>query len=367
MVSKRLAGAYLTIDLDALAANWRTLADRVAPAQCAAVMKADAYGIGARKAGPVLAAAGCRTFFVAHAGEAIALRRVLPTEAEIFVLNGIPRGTETELYDRRLFPVLNSLEDIAAWSAAAGTGRAWPGAIQVNTGMVRLGLDEEHVIALAGRPDLLQGVDVRFWMSHLACAEDRDDPMNRMQLECFTRYRALLPAASASLANSSGTFLGPDFHFDLVRPGIALYGGNPTPGRPNPMREVVRLAGRILQIHRVDSPMAVGYGAAHKIEGPGRIAVVPVGYADGYLRALGGRARGYIDGTEVPVVGRVSMDLITLDVSALPPERCSPGTLVELIGGQAEIDDVAARAGTISYEILTSLGDRYHRVYRGGR
>ena len=325
MVSKRLAGAYLTIDLDALAANWRMLADRVAPAECAAVMKADAYGIGVRKAGPVLAAAGCRTFFIAHAGEAIALRRVLPTEAEIFVLNGIPPGTEAELYERRLFPVLNSPEDIAAWSAAAGAGPAWPAAVQLNTGMTRLGLDEDDVATLAGQPDLLRGVDVRFWMSHLACAEDRDDPMNRAQLDCFNRYRALLPAASASFANSSGIFLGPDFHFDLVRPGIALYGGNPTPGRPNPMREVVGLSARILRIHRVDSPMAVGYGAAHKIEGPGRIAVVPVGYADGYLRALGGRARGYIDGTEVPVVGRVSMDLITLDVSALPPERCSPG------------------------------------------
>lgn len=366
MVSKRLAGAYLTIDLDALAENWRSLADRVAPAACAAVMKANAYGIGARKAAPVLAAAGCRTFFVAHAAEAIALRRVLP-EAEIFVLNGIPRGTEAELHDRRVFPVLNSLEDIAAWSAAAGAGPAWPAAIQINTGMIRLGLDEEHVVTLAEQPDLLNGVDLRFWMSHLACAEDRGDPMNRMQLECFKRYREMLPEAPASLANSSGIFLGSDFHVDLVRPGIALYGGNPTPGSPNPMRKVVSLAGRILQIHRVDSPMAVGYGAAHKIEGPGRIAVVPVGYADGYLRALGGRACAYIDGTKVPVVGRVSMDLITLDVSALPPERCSPGTLVELIGGQAEIDDVAANAGTISYEILTSLGDRYHRVYRGGR
>ena len=365
MVEDRLAGAILTIDLDALAANWRALAARVRPTTCAAVVKADAYGIGVERAVLALAGAGCQIFFVAHAAEGITVRAALPS-AEIYVLNGAPRGAESDLRQHRLMPVLNGLADVDAWRALAGADGELPAAIQIDTGMTRLGLSEADVAALAAEPERLAGIDIRCCMSHLACADEPDHPLNRAQLEHFNRLRAQLPAAPTSLANSSGIFLGREYHFDLVRPGVALYGGNPTPGKPNPMAEVVRLQGRILQVHDVDSPMTVGYGATHKIGGSGRIATVPVGYADGYLRVLGDNAYGYIGDTPVPVVGRVSMDLITLDVSQLAPDCCRPGTLVDLIGGAAKIDAVAASGGTISYELLTSLGNRYHRAYRGG-
>ncbi len=365
MVADRLAGAVLTIDLDALAANWRTLADRVRPAECAAVVKANAYGIGAERAVPALAAAGCRRFFVAHAAEGIAARAVLP-DAEIYVLNGAPRGGERDLARHRLVPVLNGMADIDAWRAVAADHGGLPAVVHIDTGITRLGLGEADVVELAAEPDRLAGIVLSYCMSHLACADEPDHPLNRRQLDRFNRLRARLPATPASIANSSAIFLGPAYHFDLARPGIALYGGNPTPGRANPMAEVVRLQGRILQVHDVDSPMTVGYGATHKIGGPGRIATIPVGYADGYLRALGDKAHGFVGDTPLPVVGRVSMDLITLDVSALAPDRCGPGTLVDLIGGGARVDDVAAAGGTVSYELLTGLGNRYHRIYRGG-
>ena len=365
MVADRLAGAVLTIDLDALAANWRALAERVRPAECAAVVKANAYGIGAEQAIPALAAAGCRRFFVAHAAEGIAARAVAP-DAEIYVLNGAPRGAERDLVRHHLVPVLNGLAEIDAWRAVAAAHGGLPAVLQIDTGINRLGLGEADVAELAAEPDRSSGIALGFCMSHLACADEPNHPLNREQLDRFNRLRARLPAAPASFANSFGIFLGPEYHFELARPGIALYGGNPTPDQANPMAEVVRLQGRILQLHDVDSPMTVGYGATYKIGGPGRIATIPVGYADGYLRALGGKARGYIGDTPVPVVGRVSMDLITLDVSALAPDRCGPGTLVDLIGGGARVDDVAAAGGTISYELLTGLGDRYHRIYHGG-
>ena len=365
MVANRLAGAILTIDLDALAANWRALADRVRPAQCAAVVKANAYGIGAERAVPALAAAGCRCFFVAHAAEGIAVRTVAPEDAEIYVLNGAPPGAERDLAHHRLVPVLNGLGDIDAWRAVAADFGGLPAIVHIDTGITRLGLCEADVAELAAEPERFAGIALRHAMSHLACADQPDHPLNREQLDRFNRLRARLPAAPASFANSSGIFLGPDYHFDLARPGVALYGGNPTPGDANPMAEVVRLQGRILQVHDVDSPTTVGYGATHKIGGRGRIATIPVGYADGYLRALGGKAFGFIGNTPVPVVGRVSMDLITFDVSALAPDRCGPGTLVDLIGGGARIDDVATAGGTISYELLTGLGDRYHRIYHG--
>jgi alanine racemase len=200
-------------------------------------------------------------------------------------------------------------------------------------------------------------------MSHLVASEERDNPLNPQQLERFRRLRQLFPPLPASLVNSSGIFLGSDYHFDLVRPGVALYGGNPLPGRPNPMAQVVHLQGRILQVHRVDTPRTVGYGATHLTSGPARIATVGVGYADGYPRSLGNRGYAGIGAVRVPVIGRVSMDLITLDVSALAPAEAAPGTLVDLIGGGVDIDALADLAGTNAYELLTRLGPRYRRIY----
>ncbi|MDP6690356.1 MAG: alanine racemase [Alphaproteobacteria bacterium] len=350
------AGAVLEIDLEALAANYEILKQRAAPAECAAVVKADAYGLGAERVGPVLAAAGCETFFVAHLSEAIALRRALGVKASIYVLNGILPGMEDDFTAHDLRPVLNTLEQLDLWPG--------PAALHLDTGMNRLGLSPEDVAALAAAPERLRHVDLRCIISHLACADQADHAMNDEQRQLFDRLRAKLPGKPASLANSSGIFLGPDYHHDLVRPGVALYGANPTPGAANPMREVVRLKGRIIQVREIDTPQSVGYGATHRATGPRRIATVPVGYADGYLRSLSGQGVGCLAGVSVPIVGRVSMDLITLDVTEVPGDAVHVGALVELIGGGGPtLDEIAEKAGTIGYEILTSLGRRYQRQY----
>ena len=360
------AAAILTVDLDALAANWRSLAARAAPAACAAVVKADAYGIGVGRAAPALAAAGCRTFFVATAEEGAELRQLLGPEPAIFAFNGPLAATVADLRAFDVIPVLNDLGQVALWAgAAAAAGRAFPAALHLDTGMNRLGLPEAEDAALAAEPGRLDGIRIVHVMSHLACAEEAGNPMNEAQRAAFAERKARLPAAPASLANSSGIFLGPAFHFEMARPGVALYGANPTPGEANPMSEVVHLQGRILQVRRVDTPQTVGYGAAFQAAGPTRIATVALGYADGYLRSLSNRGTASLAGVRVPVAGRVSMDLVTLDVSAVPPERAQPGALVDMIGGGIPLDEVAEAAGTIPYEILTALGQRYTRTYTG--
>ena len=282
----------------------------------------------------------------------------------IVVLNGLLPGTERDLADHGLVPALNSLGEIALWQAEArARGVRLPAIVHVDSGMCRLGLPPSEVETLAEDPSRLDGLDLRYVISHLASAEDRAGPMNAMQLAAFRAARARLPAAPASLANSSGIFLGPEYHFDIARPGVALYGVNPLPGAANPMAQVVSLKGKILQVRDVDAPQTVGYGATHRIEVPGRLATVAVGYADGFLRSLSNRGRAVIDGRPVAVVGRVSMDLIKLDVSSVAPDRAVPGAPVDLIGPENDLDDLAEQAGTIGYELLTALGRRYHRTY----
>ncbi|MBT4489339.1 MAG: alanine racemase [Rhodospirillaceae bacterium] len=371
------AGAILEIDLGALKANYNILSKRAAPAACAAVLKADAYGLGADRVGPALAEMGCRTFFVAHLGEGIELRRILGPGAVIYVLNGPPPNeeaadVEAEFQARDLIPVLNSPQQIEQWSRLARTQNLiLAAALHIDTGMARLGLSPDEATGLQTAPERLSGIDLHFVVSHLACADEPGHALNRKQRQLFESLsKGLLANRSSmgrSLANSSAIFLGPDYHFDLVRPGIALYGGNPTPGRKNPMAAVIRLRGKIIQVREIDTPQSVGYGATYRATGPRRIATVPVGYADGYLRALSGQGVANIAGMSIPIVGRVSMDLITLDVTEAPREAVYPGALVDLIGGAGpSLDDVAARAGTIGYEILTSLGRRYHRRYLMG-
>jgi alanine racemase len=358
------AGSVLDIDLTAIAENWRRLGARLAPpARAAAVVKADAYGLGMAQVAPVLAAAGCSLFFVATLDEGLALRRLLPT-AEIAVFDGLLPNTGGDFVEARLIPVLNDLSQIAAWRGATDT-RALPAIIHVDTGMSRLGLAPADVTQLRESPQLLAGLDLRAVMSHLACADEPAQPLNAQQLATFRGARAALPRAPASLAASSGIFLGADYHFDFARPGVALYGANPLPGHPNPMAQVVRLKGRILQVRDVDSATTVGYGAAHRMERAGRIATVAVGYADGWLRSSSHRGYATISGQRVPVIGRISMDLMTLDVTGIDPAATRPGDFVDLIDEQHGVDDVAAAAGTIAYEILTALGRRHHRVYRG--
>ncbi len=367
MSSLEHCGAILTIDLDAIAANYRLLRGKLAGANCAAVVKADAYGLGVENVAPALAAAGCETFFVALIDEGIALRRNL-RQADIHVLNGLAPGSETAFARHRLTPVLNSLADIEAWSLfSKARERPLAADIHIDTGISRLGLPPEELEILAAEPQRLDNIEVDNVMSHLACADEPGHPLNRRQLDAFRKARRAVAAARrASLANSSGIFLGADYHFDLIRPGAALYGVGPLPGQPNPMAQVVSLQGKILQIRSVDTPQTVGYGATHSVARRQRIATVAAGYADGFLRGLSNRGNGYVGDIRVPIVGRVSMDLVAFDVSNLPAEAAKPGAVVDLIGPHNPIDRIAAEAGTIGYEILTSLGSRYHRVYSGG-
>ncbi|MEQ9640511.1 MAG: alanine racemase [Alphaproteobacteria bacterium] len=351
-IRSELAAATLTVDLAAIAANHARLRETAGVA-CAAAVKADAYGLGLSDVAPALARAGCETFFVAHLFEALELRALLP-DADIYVLHGCPPGTEARAAEADIRPVLCTEAQVRGWPGG-------PAALHVDSGINRLGLAADDFRRLAGDGTLTR-LDLRLLLSHLACADDPAHPMNRRQRDRFADLRALLPGVPASLANSSGIFLGPDFAFDMVRPGAALYGVNPTPGQPNPMRAVVHLQAEIQQIRRIDAGESVGYGAAFSASQPTRVAVVPVGYADGYFRCLGNRASARVAGRRVPVVGRVSMDMITLDVTAV--DEAAAGMPVELIGDAITVDELAEAAGTIGYEILTALGPRYGRVYR---
>ena len=358
------AGAVLTVDLAALRANYRRLCRQAGGARVAGVVKADAYGLGAERVAPVLWAEGCRTFFVAHLSEALALRPVLPDEAEILVLNGLAPGDERRCADAGIAPVINSAAQLDAWSALArALGRPLPAALQVDSGMARLGLAPEEVAAIAADPARLDGIDVTLVMSHLACADEPNHPANRAQLEAFRVLAAQLPEARRSLANSAGVFLGPDFHFDLCRPGIALYGGQPFEGPENPMRAVARLDARVIQIREVPAGAGVGYGWSLVTPGAMRLATIGIGYADGWPRALSNRLGAYHEGQALGAAGRVSMDSVILDIGSA---ALKPGDLVELIGPHQSLGEVAATAGTIPYEILTALGQRFERRYVEG-
>jgi alanine racemase len=357
------ATSILTIDLGAVAANYRLLADKAAPAAAAAAIKADAYGLGLAPVVRTLADQGCRMFFVATIDEGFGLRAILP-DAEICVLNGLIAGEPADFRAQRLMPALNDLGQVDAWRDFARENGPAPAVLHLDTGMARLGLPPGELDVLAGDPTRLDGIQLALVMSHLACGDEPDHPLNRQQRDAFAAALARLPAAPASLAASSGIFLGPDYHFDLVRPGVCLYGVNPQPGHPNPMAPVLQLQAKILQIRDVDTPQTVGYGATHRFAGPTRVATVAAGYADGYPRSLSGRGTAHFRDISVPVVGRVSMDLITLDVTRAPEAR--PGDMVDLIGPHHDVDALAAEAGTIGYEILTSLGRRYLRHYVNG-
>lgn len=357
----------LTIDLGAIADNYRRLRQELNGVPCAACVKADAYGLGARSVAETLWQAGCRDFFVALLGEGIALREILP-EAAIHVFAGLSSGPADLYRSHRLIPVLNTLDDVAAWRSAGDRhGGQLPCDLHVDTGMSRLGLDLSEAASVQADPGLVAGLALDVVMSHLASADIPGSDQSARQLTEFSKtvaaIRPLHPQARMSLANSSGIFLGPEFHFDVARPGAALYGVNPTPDRPSPMRQVINLEGKILQLRLVDTPRTVGYGAAYSATGPTRLATVGAGYADGYLRSLSSSGTAWINDVEVPVVGRVSMDMMTIDVSAVDPESLRTGDTVNLIGPRHDIDAVAREASTIAYEILTSLGRRYRRIY----
>lgn len=356
------AGATLTIDLGALGRNWRTLAAMAPGAECAAVVKADAYGTGIETSVPALAAAGCRTFFVAHLSEARRLRAVAP-QATVYVLNGLFAGALATYAALDIRPVLGSREDIEAFAAFCGTvGRRLPAAIHVDTGMNRLGLDLAEAALLAEPGPAALAFEPALLMSHLACADEPGHPLTARQIDRFGQLRGLFPGVAASLANSAGCTLAATHH-DVLRPGIALYGARFVAGRAT-LEPVVRLEAPIVQIRSVRAGETVGYGGAWTARRPSRIAVVSVGYADGYLRAGGATGDRTGAGARIgqvlcPLAGRVSMDLIALDVTDAGTVQA--GDAVVLIGDGIGVDDVADAAGTIGYEILTSLGHRYHR------
>ena len=368
----RRAGATFEIDLDAVVANWRLLCDCHAGGAVAAVVKADAYGLGAHWVVPALHAAGCRHFFVASLDEALAIRTLAPG-AMVAAFNGAAPGGEPEFSARDIAPVLNSLGQLDAWRAEARRlGRKLPALLHIDTGMARLGLDGRELARLAEDPGRLDGIALRYVMTHLVSAERAEDELNPVQLRRFVEACAMLPATPRSLANSSGIFLGPAFASDLARPGAALYGINPTPGRPSPMRTAVRLRAPVLQVREIGAGETVGYNATWRASRPSRIGTVGIGYADGFLRSLSGRAEACpvsghgaaFDGRPVPLVGRVSMDLTTYDLTDRP--EIGPGDWLELIGPSMPPDRVAEAAGTNGYEILTSLGSRCARVLKGG-
>ena len=363
--------AILTIDLGALADNYRDLCERATKAECAAVVKADAYGLGMAQAAPALWRAGCRTFFVATITEATDLRALLP-DAVVYVLNGLLAGTAPLFRKNDLRPVLNSAIEIREWAGYCERVREpLACAVHIDTGMNRLGLSASEVAEILDLPALWQTFTLSLVMSHLACADDPSHTKNATQRARFDTARARFPETLASLANSAGILLGHGYHYGLVRPGIALYGGHPQRQGEVPFRSVVHLMGRILQTRAAAEGESVGYGATRTLTRPTRIGIVAAGYADGLFRALsaGDGEEGltaYLGPYPAPILGRVSMDLIAVDVTDIPDAYAQRGAWVELLGPNVSAHAMALQAGTIDYEVLTSLGTRATRRYIGG-
>jgi alanine racemase len=366
------AGAIgvLTVDLDAIIANWRKLEKAAVPAECAAVIKADAYGCGVAPVARALAGAGCKTFFVATLEEARAARAALPS-APIYVLDGFFQNCGDVYAEIDARPVIGDLYELAEWDVFCRRS-GWRGgaAVHIDTGMNRLGLTLTEAQGIV--PRIVAGDHgITLVMSHLACAENLHHPLNAKQLASFREVASLYSGVPASLSNSSGVFLGAQFQFDLVRPGAALYGVNPTPEADNPMQPVVDLKARIAQIRNVERGETVGYGATWTTRRPTRLAIISAGYADGYFRAGGSNdgtrgAEVMVAGKRCPVAGRISMDLIAVDVTDLPASAARRGQMVTLIGEGITVDELAHHFGTIGYEVLSSLGPRYARIYKGG-
>jgi alanine racemase len=367
-VISRSFSPRLAIDLGAIVANWKLLSAHADPVNCGAVVKANAYGLGDRRVVQSLLRAGCRQFFVAHVEEGATLKEGLgtawPQNASLHVLHGPDPGTEATCFAYGLTPVLNSLSQVNRWQDMAySKGRTLPAAIQVDTGMARLGLAEKPFMQLMSEPQGLQGISPTLIMSHLASAEEPDNPVNENQLNRFKRLRQLLPGAAGCLANSSGIFLGRDYHFDLVRPGAALYGITPVVGQANPMRQVIQVQAQLIQWRSIEAGEGVGYNHTWVAERPARIGTVAIGYADGLLRSASNRAQLRLGSVTVPLIGRVSMDTVTVDLTNVPDHLLTAGAMLSVIDDEQRIDTLALQAGTNAYEILTSLGSRFHRNY----
>jgi alanine racemase len=365
------ATGILTVDLDAIVANWRKLEKTAVPAECAGVVKANAYGCGAEQVARALSNAGCKTFFVATLDEAKVVRGAVPESATIYVLDGFFQNSGEAYAKINCRPVIGDLNELAEWDVFCRRS-GWNGgaAIHIDTGMNRLGLTVAEAQGIIPR---INAGDhgITLVMSHLVSAEQLHNTINAKQLAAFREIASLFSGVPAALSNSSGIFLGPQFQFDLVRPGAALYGINPTPEADNPMRPVVELKARIVQIRNVERGETVGYGGTWTARRPTRLAIVATGYADGYFRAASANdgtrgAEVVVAGKRCPIAGRVSMDLTAVDVTDLDKNAARRGHMVTLIGEGITVDELAHHFGTIGYEVLTSLGRRFARVYKGG-
>lgn len=359
------AGAVLTVDLAAIAANYRLLDARTPGALCAAVVKADAYGLGAAQVAPVLEQAGARHFFVAHVDEGLALQQWVSPKSQITVLHGARPDAVEECVRSGLRPVLNSLEQITQLQALAKRlGGPLDAVLQLDTGMSRFGLSQADVRCLAQEPERLAGISLSLIMSHLACADTPAHPANAEQLQVLQSYAAQLPKAPLSLSASSGIFLGQAFHQALVRPGAALYGIAPNSYGPNPLSAVVKLQAHILQIRTLSKGDRVGYGLTWRADGPRRVATIATGYADGFARQGAEQGCAWFGAQRLPILGRISMDSMTVDISDVPEGQIAADDTVDLLNASYGVDAVAEAEGTIGYEVLTSLGRRYHRIYK---
>ena len=353
--------ATLSVKLSSIGHNYNILKSIANNSICSAVVKANAYGLGVRKISNKLINAGCTNFFVAHLNEGIELRNIIGNDFNIFILHGPKYNQPESFHKNNLIPVINSNEQLKLWNDfAVGISKQLPAIIHIDTGMNRLGLNIKDAEELSKNGNATSNIDIKYIMSHLACASEPDSKMNIEQLDKFNNIRKFFPDIPATLSNSAGILLGSEYHFDMVRPGIALYGGGIKQDDVN-IKNVIELKSSILQIRNIDSDQTVGYGATRTIKAGSRIATIPIGYADGYLRSLGNNSYLYIDDVKIPVIGRVSMDMIVADISNI--NNVTIDSKVEILGENCTINSIADLAGTISYEILTNLGSRYSRKY----
>ncbi|MDB2432318.1 alanine racemase [Alphaproteobacteria bacterium] len=358
--------AELSVDLAALAANYKTMQENAGQAETSAVVKADGYGLGMAHIAPALAKAGCKTFWVAQLNEAITLRALLP-DAVIYVLNGVPSGTAAQFEAHDLRPCLITLAQVQEWQSHCRAGKPLPACLFIDSGFNRLGFGEIEIAELIATPDIFEGWELSLIASHLACADEPKNPMNGTQLERFRSALAVLPDAPASLANSGGTMLGPDYHFDMIRTGTMLYGCSATAREEDALQPIAGLRAPLLQIRQLSAGDTIGYGATFTASGEMTIGVASLGYGDGLSRYFGNQSpspiRFTIGDQPVSLLGRISMDSLAVDLTnlaALP----SVGDMVEIFGHDNPIDRLAHQGNTISYELLTSLGNRYNRIYK---
>ncbi|WP_341790111.1 alanine racemase [Rickettsia endosymbiont of Polydrusus tereticollis] len=362
----QLAQCTLEIDLAKIKANYRILRNICTNSAVGAAVKANSYGLGANEVSKALEEENCRFFFVASSIEGINLRKILSSHSNILVLNGVAQSDAAEFIEYNLIPVLNNLEQIKIWQQFAKTrNQLLPCFLHFNTGINRLGLTHAEIEHIINDRDLLEGLQLQYIISHLAASEEAENPYNLEQLTKFKSYLQHFPGVKTSLASSAAIFLGKNYHFDLVRPGMALYGLNPLgKGKPNPMQNPVTLTAPIIHLQKLTAGSSIGYNRSFTTERDSVIATLPLGYADGYSRNFSNCGEVFINGYVAPVIGRVSMDLVNIDVTDLPHSQIFLGQQVEIIGNYCTPDKIANIIGTIGYEILTSLGNRYKRVYK---